>query len=251
MDLVRDYQRQLAWRDWPSVFAALPPVAGKIILDLGCGVGDVAAELVARGAHVVGLDANEDLIGAAVARRLPNAEFRSRDLRDFPDLGVTADGIWSSFTAAYFPRELPRALAAWAGHLRRGGWIALTEIADLFGHEPLSDRTKSVLSAYAERALETGRYDFQMGRKLPEYLERSGFEMLSAFTIADRELSFAGPAPADVVDGWKMRFERMKRLREFCGAEYEQVRDEFLACLNRRDHASNAVVCVCIARVPS
>ena len=52
MGLVNEYRRQLNWRDWDAVFSALPPLAGLAVLDLGCGVGDQAAELVARGVRV-------------------------------------------------------------------------------------------------------------------------------------------------------------------------------------------------------
>ncbi len=37
---------------------------------------------------------------------------------------------------------------------------------------------------------------------------------------------------------WRTRFERMKRLRDFCGPDFEQVQEEFLDCLTRADHES-------------
>jgi hypothetical protein len=39
-----------------------------------------------------------------------------------------------------------------------------------------------------------------------------------------------------------MRFDRMKLLRDFCGSEFDQVRKEFLYCLTRVDHWSDAKV---------
>jgi hypothetical protein len=54
MSLSSEYKSQFAWRAWPSIFDALPPVRGQLVLDLGRGVGDQAAELVARGARIVG-----------------------------------------------------------------------------------------------------------------------------------------------------------------------------------------------------
>src|SRR5262245_37712030 len=110
MSLSEEYRRQLEWRDWPRVFEELPPLRGRTVLDLGCGVGDQAAELVKRGARVLGIDANDELLREARSRRLPGAEFRLADLRALPDLGLAADWIWSSFAAAYFP-DLPTALA--------------------------------------------------------------------------------------------------------------------------------------------
>jgi ubiquinone/menaquinone biosynthesis C-methylase UbiE len=108
MTLAAEYERQFRWRDWRTILGALPELQGQTVLDLGCGIGDLAAELVARGARVTGVDADADLLGFARERKIPNAEFRSAGLRALPNLGVRADGIWCSFTAAYFPR-----LAAW------------------------------------------------------------------------------------------------------------------------------------------
>jgi hypothetical protein len=159
---------------------------------------------------------------------------------------MKADGVWCSFTAAYFP-ELSKALSAWARNVTTEAWIALTEIDDLFGHEPLSGRTKALLRAYAEDALAAGRYDFYMGRKLRDHLERSGFTVSKMVTLEDQELSFGGPARPEVVDAWRARFKRMKLLRDFCGSNIDKVEEEFLGCLTREDHRSVAKVCCCIA----
>ncbi|MFQ5891086.1 MAG: class I SAM-dependent methyltransferase [Gemmatimonadota bacterium] len=246
MSLSSDYKRQFGWRDWPTIFDALPPLQGQSVLDLGCGVGDLAAEFVARGARVIGVDMNEELLREAQSRRLANAEFRKADLRTLTDLGDAVGGLWCSFTAAYFP-GLPVALASWEKYLQPGGWAALTEIDDLFGHEPLGARTKSLLEAYARDAFVAGRHDFHMGRKLGDHLGRSGFTVSEVFTVDDREFSFVGPAHPEVLDAWRNRFDRMKLLRDFCGSEFEQVRQEFLACLMHADHRSVAKVFCCIA----
>lgn len=250
MSLSSDFKRQLAWRPWPAIFDALPPLRGKIVLDLGCGVGDQAAEFVARGAQVIGVDINEELLREAQSRKLPNAEFRMSDLRTSPDLDVVVDGLWCSFTAAYFP-DLLAVLAAWTRHLQPGSWVALTEIDDLFGHEPLSDRTKALFEAYARDAFVAGRYDFHMGRKLRDHLERSGFTVSKMLTLEDQELSFGGPAAPEVVDAWRTRFDRMTLLRNFCGTHFEQVREEFLDCLTRADHSALAKVYCVIATKPA
>lgn len=250
MSLSNEYKRQLRWRSWSSIFDALPPLHGRTILDLGCRVGDQAAEIVARGAQVIGIDVNEELLREAQSRQLPNAEFRIGDLRTSTDLGVAVDGLWCSFAAAYFP-DLPAALASWASHLQPGGWVALTEVDDLFGHEPLSARTKTVLEGYALDALAAGRYDFHMGRKLRNHLEQSGFTVSKMLTLQDQELSFSGPARPEVVDAWRTRFDRMTLLRSFCGTSFEQVREEFLDCLMRADHCSVAKVYCCIATKPA
>jgi SAM-dependent methyltransferase len=246
MSASSDYRRQFGFREWATILDALPPVQGQTVLDLGCGVGDLAAVFVARGARVIGVDLNEEFLGDARSRQLPNAEFRTEDLRALPDLGVEADGLWCSFAAAYFP-DLHLALEGWARNVKPGGWIALTEIDDLFGHEPLSDRTKALFGAYAEESLLAGRYDFHMGRKLRDHLERAGHTVSRMLTVEDQELSFSGPARPEVLDAWRARFNRMKLLRDFCGPSMEEVQGEFLGCLARDDHRSVGRVCCCIA----
>jgi SAM-dependent methyltransferase len=246
MGLSDDYRRQFAWRSWEAVLDALPSVADQTVLDLGCGIGDQAAELVARGAYVIGIDANEELLQEARSRRLANAEFRTADLRALADPGMPVDGLWCSFTAAYFP-DVTGMLASWGKHLRSGSWVSLTKIDDLFGHRPLSARAKSLLDDYAHSALTSGRYDFHMGRRLASHLEQSGHSILKVMTIEDRELSFRGPAQREVVEAWRRRFDRMGVLRDFCGPEFEQVREEFLHCLTRADHWSDAKVYSCLA----
>ncbi|MDX1996635.1 MAG: class I SAM-dependent methyltransferase [Thermoanaerobaculia bacterium] len=250
MSLANEYRRQSEWRSWSTVLDALPSLRGCTVLDLGCGVGDQAAELVARGARVIGVDLNEELLRVAQAKELPRSEFRLADLRAIPELGCRVDGLWCSFVAAYFP-DLPAALSAWAGHLKPGGWIALTEVDDLFGHEPLSARTKASFEGYVRDALADGRYDFHMGRKLRTHLEQARFAVAQAFTLPDQELSFDGPARPEVVEAWGARLDRMRLLRDFCGSDFEPVREEFLGCLLRADHRSLAKVHGCIATKPA
>lgn len=134
----------------------------------------------------------------------------------------------------------------WAKHLRPGEWIALTEIDDLFVHEPLSVRTEALLRSYAERGFAAG-YDVHMGRKLRAHLEHSGFLVTRMLALDDQELSFTGPARPDVLDGWRSRLGRLKLLREICGPDIEKVQAEFLDCLTRADHTSVAKVYCCIA----
>jgi ubiquinone/menaquinone biosynthesis C-methylase UbiE len=245
MNLSTEYRRQFTWRDWATAFSVLPSLDGQTVLDLGCGVGDLAAELAARGARVIGFDMNEELLLEARSRQLGNVEFRTADLRALPDLEDPADGLWCSFAAAYFP-DLSTVLAAWARNLKPGGWIALTEIDDLFGHEPLGERTTALLSGYADEAFAAGRYDFRMGRKLTDHLQHAGFAVSRTLTLVDQELSFDGPALPEVIDAWRARLRRMTLLREFCGPEIDRVEEELLGCLMRPEHRSTARVCCCI-----
>src|SRR5262245_13500530 len=204
MDLAAYYKQQFRWRDWARAMRALPDLSGQVVLDLGCGIGDQAELLIARGAKVRGFDLNGEVVAGARSRCLADAAFEQADLRALPDTGAPADGIWSSFAAAFFPRLGP-VLSSWAGHLRDGGWIALTEIDNMFGHTPLGRRTAERFEAYASEALRADRYDFFMGRRLEEILVASGFTVEEAFSLLDSELSFDGPATPEVLAAWRSR----------------------------------------------
>jgi SAM-dependent methyltransferase len=244
---IDDYSRQYGWRLWPRILDALPKLHGQLVLDLGCGIGDLAADLSARGAHVVGVDINQEFVDFANRRHIDNAQFRVADLRAFSDHSLQADGIWSSFTAAYFP-SLNETLASWIKHLRPGGWMALTEVDNLFGHKPITDRTRDLLNGYVADSLHQSRYDFQMGSKLPAFLEKTGMQLLHSFTVPDTELTFSGKASPEVLQAWRARFHRMYLLRDFCGPEFASVRDDFLNCLVSEEHECTATVQCVVAR---
>lgn len=205
--------------------------------------------MAARGAHVVGIDLNDDLLETARSRRIRNAEFRRADLRALPDPGVLVDGLWCSFAAAYFT-DLALVLPKWCKHLRPRAWVALTEADDLFGHTPLSVGATRAFQGYRRQALAAGRYDFRMGRKLRDYAEQAGLEVAESFTIPDAELAFDGPASPEVTVAWRNRLESMKLLQDSCGDGFAEVRDEFLAAISLPNHRSVAKVCCVVAKTP-
>jgi trans-aconitate methyltransferase len=169
MDLADQYRHQYSWRDWQTAYETLPPLQGKTVLDLGCGVGDQSADLARLGATMVGVDANAQLVAAAESRGVPGTAFQTADLRQLQALGL-ADGIWSSFTAAYFT-DLTPVLSRWREWLSPGGWIALTEVDDLFGHQPLPSRARDILDSFTAEALHAEHYDFFIGRKLATHMK--------------------------------------------------------------------------------
>ncbi|MGI5127129.1 methyltransferase domain-containing protein [Pseudonocardia sp. CA-107938] len=66
----------------PAVLAMVGDVAGKHVLDAGCGAGAHAAELVARGARVVGVDASAGMLEVAAERLGPEVPLHRADLAD-------------------------------------------------------------------------------------------------------------------------------------------------------------------------
>jgi SAM-dependent methyltransferase len=70
-----------AYTDRPAMLKLAGNVAGLRVLDLGCGAGHYAAELLDRGAaEVVGVEGSDTLLSAARARLGDKAELHQHDL---------------------------------------------------------------------------------------------------------------------------------------------------------------------------
>ena len=246
--LVDQYQRQARWRRWSEALALLPLERSQRVLDLGCGVGGIAGRLRQLGAEVVGVDANEELLSAA-RLSYPNVCFKCAGLRELAQETVgIVDGIWASFVAAYFPNLAPT-LARWSACLRLGGWMALVEMDDLFGHEPFPNDFRDDIARFYEEAKRAGRYDFEAGRRLAGAARAIGLELLHEGVLADDELSFAGAAKPDVLDAWRNRLDRMGGLKAFLGDRFTNFAEAFAATLRSDHHSSGTrVICVVVQR---
>ena len=247
MSLIDEYRRQYAWRDWKTALSQCPLAPGEHVLDLGCGPGDISAELFSRGAVVTGVDANPELLLAA-KERCPRCRFEKQDLNAL-NLGLEMyDGLWCSFTAAYFT-NFEAVFSRWAGLLKSKAWVCIVDIDDLLGHEPLSDKTHRTIHEFYEDALREERYDFRAGRKIQDVLENNGFRVTS-LTLEDRELAFNGPADPEVAQAWVDRFSRMGGLKAFLKDGFTPFKEEFLQCISSKDHQSLCKVICCIGTKP-
>lgn len=68
--------------DRPATLELIGDVAGKRVLDTGCGPGIYVAELIARGAEVLGCDASSQMIELARKRVGDQAELRVHSLEE-------------------------------------------------------------------------------------------------------------------------------------------------------------------------
>ncbi len=244
------YEQHNQWRNWNSYLRELPIKGTDIVLDMGCGTGQVTRLLAERCLHVVGIDNDFSLLlTAKESNYLSNVRFINSDLNEISlEETPLADGIWCSFAAAYFPDFQP-VLSNWLRCLKSGGWIALVEIDDLFGHLPLSKHTEYLFRKHYSHLREQFTYDFEMGSKLNQYLTTNGLNIIFEQNMEDAELAFNGPASKLVLRSWENRLDRMTGFQNTLGKFlFNRVKTEFIDCLSDGKHKSNATVKYVIAR---
>ena len=92
------YQAQcdFVWQYGESLLTQLAPQAGEQILDLGCGTGQLTAQIAASGAAVMGIDSDRAMIEQATAN-YPELTFQVGDAANF-ELAEPVDAVFSNAT---------------------------------------------------------------------------------------------------------------------------------------------------------
>lgn len=110
-------QREAVWRFIEPLFPS-----GSRILDIGCGVGDDAVALQARGVHVTGIDPSPEMVRIARERGIDANLGRAEDVES---LDVPFDGILSNFGALNCVQHLAALREPLARLTHPGGWLAI------------------------------------------------------------------------------------------------------------------------------
>jgi malonyl-CoA O-methyltransferase len=107
-----------------SVLALLPPVAGRRVLDAGCGTGRYLQLLTALGARVVGIDRSEAMLARArcLSKTVALADMSRLPLRD-ASCDVVVSGL-----AVIDVADLTPVIAEWARVLCRRGVVVCSTL---------------------------------------------------------------------------------------------------------------------------
>jgi SAM-dependent methyltransferase len=113
--------------EWPAIQAVLPPLAGRAVVDLGCGFGWFCRWARQQGAaSVLGLDLSERMLDRARASTDDAAIAYLRADLNRPSLPEAAFDLAYSSLVLHYLEDLPALLAALHRALRPGGHFVFT-----------------------------------------------------------------------------------------------------------------------------
>lgn len=194
-------KHSFVWRLGAGVLELLAPQSGERILDLGCGTGQLTAEIAKKGARVVGLDNSANMIGQA-RQNYPGLSFVLGDATSFR-FDEAFDAVFSN-AALHWVKNAEAAVNSIGQALKRGGRF----VAEFGG----SGNTRAILSAF--RSVLGAESDARCPWYYPSIaqysslLERYGLETRHA-ELFDRPTALEGETG---MEDW---------LRMFCGSFFK------------------------------
>lgn len=165
---------------------AFVSLAGKEILDIGCGNGTLARSLADQGAHITGVDPNGEALEAAL-RAVPSGTFHQAGAEAMPFADHSFDGAVFLNSLHHVPKlAMPRALREAARVINSAGSIVVIEpLAEgsFFSVLRIVEDETDVRSAAQEaidKMVRDGTFE-QLG--CTDYLRREYFTDLSQFLV--------------------------------------------------------------------
>ena len=182
-----------------SLIELLKPKEGELILDLGCGAGQLTQEITGSGAKVIGMDASESMIADA-KKNFPDLEFRVANAEKF-NFAEKFDAIFSN-AALHWVKDYKAAAANMFQHLKKNGRLIL-EFGGKGNVQKIETTLKAVLleKGYQKQA-NINLWYFPSVAEYATILEQTGFEVRLA-ELYDRPTKLAD-AESGIIDWLSM-----------------------------------------------
>lgn len=131
------------WRHGEELIGLLAPQPGERILDLGCGTGQLTAEIAKSGAQVVGIDSSPEMIQQARSN-YPGLRFELTDATQFRT-AEPFDAVFSN-AALHWIKDAGGVASTIAQALKPGGRF----VAEFGGKGNVRSLVQAVAAVYGE-----------------------------------------------------------------------------------------------------
>jgi len=169
LDFVSEYGK--------DVIHVLSPKQGEKILDLGCGTGELAAQISAAGAFVIGIDLSNEMIEAA-KKKYSDIQFSVGDAENFK-LEEQVDAVFSNAALHWMKRPEKVIRCVWDALKPGGRFVA--EFGGQGNVEEVVKATSIVLERdYGIDAKQLNPWYFPSTAQYSTLLEQQGFRVTYA-----------------------------------------------------------------------
>jgi SAM-dependent methyltransferase len=201
-------KHSFVWRYGASLVELLAAQPGERILDLGCGTGQLTAEIARCGAQVVGLDKSADMLAEA-RKNFPELTFVLGDVArfDFSQASFARpfDAVFSN-AALHWIKDADGAVVTIKRALRPGGRF----VAEFGGRGNIASIQAALRTVLGPRADEQSPWYYPSIGEYASILERHGLEVRNA-SLFDRPTPLEGE---NGMDHW-LRMFAPTYLRQF------------------------------------
>ncbi|MBC8156006.1 MAG: methyltransferase domain-containing protein [Bacteroidetes bacterium] len=165
----------------------LDPRTGELILDLGCGSGELTQQIADRGATVIGLDASASMLEKA-RQQFPALDLRPGDATTFA-LPERVDAIFSNAVLHWVP-DYERAVERMRAHLKPGGRL----VTEFGGKDNIGQISRALTQQLQTRGYERqpSWWYFPSVGDYASVLEKHGFRVRLAWHY-DRDTRLDDP----------------------------------------------------------
>jgi trans-aconitate methyltransferase len=191
------------WQFGGKLIELLQPRPGERILDLGCGTGQLTAEIAASGAQVVGLDSSPEMLGQA-RQNYPHLKFVLADATDF-GFEEPFDAVFSN-AALHWVKDAEASVKCIAAALRPGGRF----VAEFGGKGNIPEILTALHVVFGAAAEQLCPWRFRGIGEYATLLERHGLEVHQASL-------FHRPTPVEGERGMEDWIEM------FCGIYFKHL----------------------------
>jgi trans-aconitate methyltransferase len=196
-------QHSFVWRFGANLIESLNPRAGERILDLGCGTGQLTAEIARSGATVIGMDKSPDMLAEA-RKNYPDLAFVVGDAASF-HFPEPFDAVFSN-AVLHWVKDAEGAIQSIAQALRPSGRF----VAEFGGKGNIASVQAALRSVLGPSADDQSPWYYPSIGEYAPILERHGFEVRDA-SLFDRPTPLEGE---DGMENWLLMFMQ-SYLRQF------------------------------------